>query len=112
MDGIMPGFVAQEQSATSEPRPDGQACKRLKRHEVEWLRCLIISRRLVPELPEDVLDRLVIRNLVDMSSAKPVITQRGMEMLAALSCTPPAPPADSSQLKPKTKRRSPAELEL
>src|SRR4051812_46028290 len=72
----------------------------LQRYELEWLRCLTISTRLVPVLPDDVLAKLVDQGCVEMNHCEPRITPRGRETLAGFSQTPPATQAAPFQLQP------------
>jgi hypothetical protein len=55
--------------------------QQLTQSEVEWLRCLTISRKLTPILPENVLRKLASARLVEAKSGKAVITESGAALL-------------------------------
>ena len=53
----------------------------LAQSDVEWLRCLTVSRRLTPILPEIVQRRLKEASLIEEKAGKPVVTMRGAAVL-------------------------------
>jgi hypothetical protein len=63
--------------------------QQLTQSEVEWLRCLTISRKLIPILPEDVRLKLEGARLLEAIAGKAVITESGTALL--LACTPREP---------------------
>lgn len=60
---------------------DSVTTQELGQAEVEWLRCLTISRRLTPILPEPVRRKLELARLVEAKAGKAVLTERGVELL-------------------------------
>lgn len=55
--------------------------QQLTQSDVEWLRCLSISRKLTPILPETVRLKLESARFLDGRSGKPVITESGAVLL-------------------------------
>jgi hypothetical protein len=55
--------------------------QQLTQSEVEWLRCLTISRKLIPILPENILLKLESARLLEDKSGKTVITESGCALL-------------------------------
>lgn len=55
--------------------------QQLTQSEVEWLRCLTISRKLTPILPENVRRKLENARLVEENSGKTVIAEAGIDFL-------------------------------
>ncbi len=55
--------------------------EQLTQTEMEWLRCLTISRKLVPVLPDGVRRKFEHARLVEAKAGKPVITARGSALL-------------------------------
>ena len=53
----------------------------LAQSEVEWLRCLTISQKLTPVLPENVRLKLESERLLEARSGKMVVTERGAVLL-------------------------------
>jgi hypothetical protein len=53
----------------------------LTQAEVEWLRCLTISEKLVPRLPREVNRKLRCARLVEDRAGRPVLTNRGSAVL-------------------------------
>jgi len=53
----------------------------LTQSEMEWLRCLTISRKLIPVLPDSVRRKFEHARLVEAKAGKPVITARGSALL-------------------------------
>ena len=53
----------------------------LAQSDVEWLRCLTLSRRLTPILPESVRRRLSAASLIEERVGRQVVTSRGGEIL-------------------------------
>ena len=56
--------------------------EQLSQSEVEWLRCLTISRKLTPVLPDDVRSKFEHARLVEANSGNAVITERGSALLS------------------------------
>jgi hypothetical protein len=63
----------------------------LTQSELEWLRCLTISLKLVPVLPEQVRLKLEGARLLEAASGKAMITESGAALLRQR--TPQAPTA-------------------
>jgi hypothetical protein len=55
--------------------------QQLTQAEVEWLRCLTISRKLTPVLPDEVHRKLADARLLEAKAGKTVITERGAALL-------------------------------
>ncbi len=55
--------------------------QQLTQSEVEWLRCLTISLKLTPVLPETVRLKLEDARLLEARSGKTVITESGAALL-------------------------------
>ena len=55
--------------------------EQLTQSEVEWLRCLTISRKFDPVLPDGVRRKFERARLVEANSGKSVITERGSALL-------------------------------
>ena len=55
--------------------------EQLTQSEMEWLRCLTISRKLVPVLPDGVRRKFEHARLVEAVAGKSVITARGSALL-------------------------------
>jgi hypothetical protein len=55
--------------------------EQLTQSEVEWLRCLTISRKFAPVLPDDVRRKFEHARLVEAKAGKPMITARGSALL-------------------------------
>ena len=55
--------------------------QQLMQFELEWLRCLTTSRKLVPLLPENVRLKLEGARLLEAKSGKNVITESGTALL-------------------------------
>ena len=53
----------------------------LTQSEVEWLRCLTISLKLIPVLPEHVRLKLEGARLLEAASGTAVITESGAALL-------------------------------
>ena len=60
---------------------DGRLHSALAQSDVEWLRCLTISRRLTPILPESVRRRLSDALLIEERVGQQIVTSRGGEVL-------------------------------
>ena len=55
--------------------------QQLTQFEVEWLRCLTSSRKLIPVLPENVRLKLEGARLLEVKSGRTVITESGTALL-------------------------------
>ena len=55
--------------------------QQLTQSEVEWLRCLTISRKLTPILPENIRRKLEDARLVEEYSGKTVLAEAGIVLL-------------------------------
>lgn len=55
--------------------------EQLTQSEVEWLRCLTISRKLTPVLPDDIRRKFERARLVEAKSGNTVITESGSAVL-------------------------------
>jgi hypothetical protein len=55
--------------------------EQLTQSEVEWLRCLTISRKLTPVLPDGVRSKFEHARLVEAKSGNTVITESGSALL-------------------------------
>jgi hypothetical protein len=53
----------------------------LTQSELEWLRCLTVSLKLIPVLPEEVRVKLEGAQLLEAKSGKTVITESGAALL-------------------------------
>jgi hypothetical protein len=53
----------------------------LTQSEMEWLRCLTISRKLVPVLPDTIRRKFEHARLVEAKAGRHVITERGSALL-------------------------------
>ena len=60
----------------------------LTQGEVEWLRCLTVSRRLTPILPEPVHRKLADARLLEARAGKTVVTASGAALLRQRSWGP------------------------
>ena len=49
--------------------------------EIEWLRCLTVSKKFMPILPEDVQRKLVSARLVEAKAGRSVVTPSGSALL-------------------------------
>ena len=55
--------------------------QQLTQSEVEWLRCLAISRKLEPRLPEHIRRKLMSEHLVAEHRGRPELTKTGAALL-------------------------------
>jgi hypothetical protein len=55
--------------------------QQLTQPEVEWLRCLTVSRKLTPILPEPVRRKLEAARLLEARGGRIVITESGAALL-------------------------------
>jgi hypothetical protein len=55
--------------------------EQLTQSELEWLRCLTISRKLTPVLPDDVRRKFEHALLAEAKSGNTVITESGSALL-------------------------------
>lgn len=55
--------------------------EQLTQSELEWLRCLTVSRQLTPVLPDHIRVKLERARLLDAKSGKAVITESGAILL-------------------------------
>ena len=55
--------------------------EQLTQSELEWLRCLTVSRQLTPVLPEHIRVKLEGARLLEAKSGKAVITESGVILL-------------------------------
>ena len=55
--------------------------QQLTQCEVEWFRCLTISRKLTLILPENIRRKLESARLVEVKAGKTVITESGAALL-------------------------------
>ena len=53
----------------------------LRQSEVEWLRCLVVSKKLTPVLPATVRRKLELAKLVEAKAGKIVLTVSGAAVL-------------------------------
>jgi hypothetical protein len=65
----------------------------LTQSEVEWLRCLTVSLRLTPVLPENVRLKLEGAQFLEANSGKTVITESGTALLRQRTPQEPVAPA-------------------
>jgi hypothetical protein len=56
--------------------------QQLTKSDVEWLRCLTISKRLTPVLPDDVLKKFEAEQLVAGDGDTKIVTISGYEILS------------------------------
>ena len=55
--------------------------EQLTQSEMEWLRCLTISRKLIPVLPDRIRRKFEHAQLVEAKAGKQVITEKGSALL-------------------------------